>query len=81
MPPGTVARAAIYVRSPAPYPAPVRRRDFQANEFGRKLIKPISLSFRISVFNDNVFTFHVSKLAHALPERLDSFGVHIGRRD
>src|SRR5437867_6814717 len=41
----------------------------ETHQFGRKVGKPLCFALRISPVNNNVFPFHVAKLAQTLPER------------
>src|SRR5438093_13466692 len=53
----------------------------ETHQFGRKVGKPLCFALRISPVNNDVFPFHVAKLAQTLPERLHAVRYNCRREN
>ena len=45
--------------------------NFETDQFGCKVRQPFAFPFRISILNDNVFSFDIAKLAQPLAKCFD----------
>ena len=54
--------------------------NFETDQFGCKVRQPFEFPFRISVLNDNVFSFDVPKLAQPLAKCFDPGRIGRTRR-
>ena len=66
---GIVAVASLATRVDVP-PAVTMTSTLETHEIGRKGRKAVEVFFCISKLNNDVFPFHIAKLAQTLPKRL-----------